>query len=135
MLGFVSVHIPWNAITNLQLWHSYNALLSELVLTSASTLSNICRSEYTQTVDAMKKQWLSRNKDGLVLDGWTSTNKLAITMVIAYYLVRNWVLQKVQQAFDLVDSPFFSYFESSLSITGEGQTYGSTASQTIQISS
>jgi len=48
---------------------------------------------------------------------------------------KNWVLGKVQLAFDVVDSPFFSYFESSLTITGQGSTYGSTANQTFEGSS
>jgi len=93
------------------------------VLLSASTLSNIRRREYTLTVDAIKKQLPSRNKVSLALDGWTSTNKLAITSVIAYYMDRNWALREVQLAFDEVDSPFFFYFESSLRIAGQGSTY------------
>jgi len=135
MLGFVSAHIPWNAISNLELRRSYNALRSELVLPSASTLINICRREYTLTVDAIKKQLSSTNKVSLALDGWTSTNKLAITSVIAYYMDRNWALREVQLAFDEVDSPIFSYFESSLRITGQGSAYGSTCSQTFERSS
>jgi len=135
MLGFVSAHIPWDAVSNLQLRWSYNALRSELVLPSASTLSNICRREYTLTVDAIKKQLPSTNKVSLALDGWTSTNKLAITSVIAYYMDRNWALREVQLAFDEVNSPIFSYFESSLRITGQGLAYGSTPSRTFQGSS
>jgi len=135
MLRFVSAHIPWNAISNLELRRSYNALRSALVLPSASTLSNICRREYTLTVDAIKKQLPSRNKVSLALDGWTSTNKLAITSVIAYYMDRNWALREVQLAFDEVDSPFFSYFECSLRITGQWSAYGSTASWTFEGSS
>jgi len=135
MLGFVTAHIPWNAILNLELRRSYNALRSELVLPSASTLSNICRREYSLTVDAIKKQLLSTNKVSLALDGWTSTNKLAITSVIAYYMDRNWALREVQLAFDEVYSPIFSYFESSLRITGQGSAYGSTSSRTFERSS
>ena len=112
MLGFVSAHIPWNAISNLELRRSYNALRSELVLLSASTLSNICRREYSLTVDAIKKQLPTRNKVSLALDGWTSTNKLAITSGIAYYMDRNWAMREVQLAFDEVNSLFFFYFNS-----------------------
>jgi hypothetical protein len=68
MLGFVSTHIPWNAIPNLELRWSSNALRSELVLLSASTLSNNRWREYTLTVDAIKKQLLSTNKVSLALD-------------------------------------------------------------------
>jgi len=135
MLGFVSAHISWNAISNLELRLSYTALLIELVLPSASTLSKICRREYTLTVDAIKKQLPSRNKVSSALDGWTSKNKFAITLVVAYYLDRNWALGEVQLSFDQVDSPFFSHFESSLRITGQGSAYWSTASWTFEGSS
>jgi len=89
MLGFVSAHIPWNAISNLKLRQSYKAVRDDLVLPSATTLSNICWREYALTVDAIKKQLPIRNKVSLALDGWTSTNKLAITSVIAYYMDRH----------------------------------------------
>jgi len=89
MLGFVWAHIPWNAISNLELRQSYKALRDDLVLPSATTLSNICRREYALTVDAINKQLPLRNKVSLALDGWTSTNKLAITSVIACYMDRN----------------------------------------------
>ena len=112
MLGFVSAHIPWNAISNLELRRSYKALRDDLVLPSAPTLSNICRREYALTVDAIKKQLPLRNKVSLALDGWTSTNKLAITSVIAYYMDRNWALREVQLAFDEVNRLFISRFES-----------------------
>jgi len=83
ILGFVSAHIRWNAISNLQLQRSYKALRNDLVLPSATTLSNICGRESALTVDAIKKQSPSRNKVSLAYDGWTSTNKLAIRLVIA----------------------------------------------------
>jgi hypothetical protein len=82
MLGFVSAHIAWNTISNPEQRQPYNALQSELVLPSANTLSNICRMEYTLTVDAIKKQLPSTNKDSIALDRWTSEYKLAITSVV-----------------------------------------------------
>jgi len=82
------------------------------VLPSATTLSNISRREYALTVDAIKKQLPLRNKVSLALDGWTSTNKLAMTSVIAYYMDRNWALREVQLAFDEVDRLFCSRFDS-----------------------
>jgi len=112
MLGFVSAQIPWNAISNLELRQSYKSLCDDLVLPSAKTLSNICWREYALTVDAIKKQLPIRNKVSLALDGWTSTNKLAITSVSAYYMNRNWALCEVQLAFDQVDRLFGSPFES-----------------------
>jgi hypothetical protein len=135
MLGFVSAHIPWNEITNLELRWSFDALRNDLVLPSASTRSNICRSEYTLPVAAIKKQLLSTNKVSLALDGWTSTIKLAIMSVIAYYMDRNWALRQVQLAFKEVDSPIFSYFERSVRITGQGSAYGSMSSRTFERSS
>ena len=112
MLGFVSAHIPWNAISNLELRRSYKALRNDLVLSSATTLSNICQREYALTVNAIKKQLPIRNKVSLVLDSWISTNKLAITSVIAYYMDRNGALREVQLAFNEVDRLFCSCFES-----------------------
>jgi len=106
MLGFVSAHIPWNAISNLELRRSYKALQDDLVLPSSTTLSNICQREYVLTVDAIKKQLPVQNKVPLALDGWTSTNKLAITSFIAYYMDLNGVLHEVQLAFHGVDRLF-----------------------------
>jgi len=112
MLGFVSAHIPWNAISNLELRRTYKALHDDLVLPAATTLSNICRRECALTVDATKKQRPIQNKVSLALDGWTSTNKLAITSVNAYYMDRNWALREVQLAFNEVDCLFCSCSES-----------------------
>jgi hypothetical protein len=112
MLGSVSAHIPWNAISNLELRRSYKALGNELVLPSATTLSNIFWREYALTVDAIKKQLPIRNKASLALDSWTSTNNLAITSVIAYYIDGNWALREVQLDFDEVNRLFCSCFES-----------------------
>jgi hypothetical protein len=111
-LGFVSAHILWHAISNLELWLWQKVLRDDLVLPSTTTLSNICRREYALTVDAIKKQFPIRNKVSLALDGWTSTNKLAITSVIAYYMDRNWALREVQLAITEVDRLFCSCFES-----------------------
>jgi len=111
MLGFVSAHIPWKAISNLEVRWSYKALRNKLVLPSASTLSNICGREYALTVDAIKKQLTSRNTVSLALDGWTSTNNLGITSLITYCIDRNWALCEVQLAFDGVDRLFISRFE------------------------
>jgi len=95
MLGFVLYHIPWNPISNLELRWSFNALGWKVVLQSGSTLSNICWREYSLTVDAIKKQLPSRNKMSLALDGWTSTNKLGITLVTAYSMDSNLALREV----------------------------------------
>jgi hypothetical protein len=112
MLGFVLAHIPWNVISNLELQRSYKALRDDLVLPSATALRNICRREYALTVDAIIKQLPLRNKVSLVLDGWTSTNNLAITSVIAYYMDQNWALRKVQLAFEELNCLFVSLSES-----------------------
>jgi len=112
MLGFVLALIPWNAISNLELRRSYKALRDDLVLLSATTLRNICWREYGLTVDAIEKQLPLRNKVSLALDKWTSTNILAITSVIAYYMDRNWALREVQLTFDEVYCLFCSRFES-----------------------
>jgi len=50
ILGFVLIHIPWNAISNLQLQRSYEAVRSGLVLPLAMTLSNRNQRDYTLSV-------------------------------------------------------------------------------------
>ena len=100
MLGLVSALIPWNAISNLELRRVYKALRDDRVLPSATTLSNICRREYALTVDAIKKQLPLRNKVSFALDRWTSTNKLAKPLFIAYYIDRNWALREIELTFD-----------------------------------
>ena len=112
MVGFLSAHIPWNAIPNIELQQSYNPLCSELVLPSASTLSNLCGREYSLTVDAIKKQLPSRNRVSIASDGWISTKKLAITSVMVYYMDRKWALGEVLLTFDEVDILFSFYTES-----------------------
>jgi hypothetical protein len=112
MLRFVSANIPSNAISNLELRRLFKALRDDQVLPLATTLTNICRREYALTVDAIKKQLPVRNKVSLALDIWTSTNKFAITSVIASYMDRNWALREVQLTFDEVDRLFCSRFES-----------------------
>ena len=99
-------------MSNLEVRRSYKALRDDLVLPSATTLSNICRREYALTVDAIKKQLPSQNKVSLALDGWTSTNKLVIMSVVAYYINQHWALREVQLAFDEVNRTLFSRFKS-----------------------
>ena len=48
---------------------------------------------------------------------------------------RNWAWREAQLAFDEVDSPFCSYFESSLKIKCQGSTYGSMVGWTYEGSS
>ena len=111
MLELVSAVIPWRAVSNPELRRSYKALRSDLVLLSATTRSHICWREYTLTVDAITKQLPSSNEVCLALDEWTSTNKLTITSVIAYYMDQHWALRKVQVTFNEVDGLFISGFE------------------------
>ena len=65
MLGFVLAHIPWNAISNLELRQSYKTLCDEQVLSSTTTLGNICQREYALTVDAIKNLLLSQDEVSL----------------------------------------------------------------------
>ena len=111
MLGFESAHIPWNAISNLELWWSHRASCDDLGLPSATTLNNICRREYALTVNAIMKKLPPRNNVSLVLDRWTSTNKLALTSVIQYYMDRYWALHEDERTFDEIDHLFFSCLE------------------------
>ena len=41
-------------------------------------------------------------RNSIALDGWTSQNRLAITLVILYYILKNWTLEEVQIAFEEV---------------------------------
>jgi len=132
MLGFVSAHIPWKAISDLELQRSYKALRSNLVLPCAMILSNIFRREYALTVDAIEKQLPLRKEVSLALDGWTSTNKLDMQSVIAHYRNETWVLREVHLAFDEVDRLFCSCSESSLQMIGQGPTYWNNASHTFE---
>jgi len=111
LLGFIWAHSAWNSISNLELQWSYIALRDDLVLPSTKTISKICRREYAMTVDGIPKQFPSRNRVSLPLDGWTSMNKLAIRSVIAYYRDRNWAIREVQLGFYKLDRLFFSAFE------------------------
>jgi hypothetical protein len=113
MFVIVLAHNPLDALSNLERRWSYNALRSKLVLPSASTLSNICRSAYSLTVDAIR-------------------NQFAIMLVIAYYMNRIKAFQEVQLAFDEVDGLFFSYLDCESTIIGQGSTYWSTASHTFE---
>jgi len=99
-------------MSNLELWQWYKALRNNLVLPSATTLSNICRRKYALTMDAIKKPAPSQNKVSLTLNGWTSRNTLAIMSFIAYYRDQNWALHKLQLPFNEVDSLFLSHFKS-----------------------
>jgi hypothetical protein len=74
-------------------------------------------------VDAIKKHLPSQNKVSLALDGSKSTNKLAITSVIAYSMDRNWALHEFQLAVDAVNHLFVSRFESYFRMIAQGPTY------------
>jgi len=100
ILKCLSADIPWNIISNLEQQGSYNLLPSELVVPSASTLSNMCHRECTLTLDAIMKQFPSRNNDSLTVDSWTSTNKLTKMLVLTYHMDWNETLQEVQLGFD-----------------------------------
>jgi hypothetical protein len=112
MLKFVSTHVPWNTISNLELRRSYEVLRDELMRPSTTTLRNISRREYTLTVDAIRTQLQSRNKFSSAFNGRTSTNKLAIMSVITYHMNPNGTLCEVELALDDVDRLIFSDFES-----------------------
>ena len=132
MLDFDSAHTPRNAILNLELQRSYQALHNDLALRSAMTLSNVCQRDYALTMDAIMKQLPSRNIVSLALDGWTSPSKLSPTSVIAYHVDHNWALHEVQLAIDDVDPLFISRFESKSIMIGQGPTYWSKPSDTFE---
>jgi len=63
------------------------------------------------TVDAIREQFPSRYKVSLALDGWTSTNNLTATLVVAYNIDQIWAFGEVQLTFDNVDTVIISGFE------------------------
>jgi hypothetical protein len=73
-------------------------------------------------MDATKKQLPEQNKGSLALDRWTSTNKLGIPSVIAFYMDQIWALREVQLAFNEVDPLFCFYFESYFRMIGQVPT-------------
>jgi hypothetical protein len=83
-------------------------------------------------VDAIKNPQVSRNNDRLGVDRWTLRNNLAISLVIAYDMDRNWALQDVQLAVDKVDRLLFSYFRNEILMIGQEATYWSLTSKTFE---
>ena len=132
MLRSVSAHIPWYAISNFGLGRSYKALRSYLVLPSATTLSNICRSGYALTMDAFRNHLPSRNEVCVALYAWTLTIKLAIMSVITYYMDQNWALREVQLTFDEVDCLLISGLETKFRMIGQGPTSWSKSSHVFE---
>lgn len=82
-------------------------------------------------LEEIEKQFPSRNKVSLALDELTSTDKLAITLVIGYNMHPNWALGEVQQAFDEVDHQILSAFESLLRMRSQRPTHWSKGSCTF----
>jgi len=132
MFVFGSSYTACIAISIIELRQPFNLLYRELVLPSASTLSNFWWTDYTLTVDAIEDYLRSRHTVSLALDGSTSMNKLAITWVIAYYMDRCSALGQVPLSFDKVNHLFCSCFEIYSRIIGQGSTCWSNATHTCQ---
>jgi hypothetical protein len=56
MVGFASAQIPWHDISNVDLWRSNNTLHDNLMLSSATSLRNICHREYALTDSRYTKE-------------------------------------------------------------------------------
>jgi hypothetical protein len=111
MLEFDSAHICSNVISIFESRQSFNALHSDLILPSASTISNICHRECSLTIVAIKKQLPTEHKVSMVLDRWTSTINLAKVSVIGYYSDHNRSIRDIQLAFeDFVSTQFAIFF-------------------------
>lgn len=108
----VSAHIPWDAISNEELRRLYSALRSEFMLKFAVMRSSICWAEFRLSADIFKKHWVTRNEVSLSLDGWTSTNTLAVRLIIPYYMDCKWVSGEVQHTFHEGDRLYMFYFKS-----------------------
>jgi len=103
-----------------------------MILPYASTLSNICWREYSLTMDVIEKQLQWTNKVSLAWDQWASTMKLAIMLVITYYMDQNWTLGEVQLAYDEADGLLYFYSESWWEIIGQQSSYWRTASHELK---
>jgi len=81
----------------------------------------MCWRECMLTVDAIKKQLPSRNKGSVALDRWTSTNKFAIQLVIAYYIDWNWHCERYDShSMRSIDHSFpMSQAHQKLRVTGQ----------------
>ena len=83
-------------------------------------------------MDAIQTQLPSRNQLSLALDGCTSTTKLAITSVIAYYMHHNWALREVQLGSDEVNHLGISGFKSELRMIDHRPTHWRDASRAFE---
>jgi len=102
----------WNPISDRELRRPHKAFRDDFVLPLAMTLGNISLRHYALTVDAITKQYRSRYKVSSAMTQWTSTNKLAITSVLACDMDWKCALREVQLDFDKADHLFPSPVES-----------------------
>lgn len=125
MLRFIAGYIPQNALTNLKQGWSYKALQSELVQPTTATLPNHCQWEYSLTVVTTINQLLFSNTVMLAVEGWTSTNAYATTLVLTSYLDPDWRLSEVHHMFNEVGSLFIFIFQKKLHIICQRSLYWS----------
>lgn len=98
----LSALVPFNVLSNPEFRRTFLAINPNISIPSVSKIRRLLAVEYENTLQAIKNSIPKNQKVSLALDGWTSSNKLAITSVIMYYIAGDWKLTEVQLAFDEV---------------------------------
>lgn len=98
----LSALVPLNVLSNPEFRRTFLALRPGITIPSITKIRRLLAVEYENTLQAIKESIPKNQKVSLALDGWTSSNKLAISSVIMYYIGTNWQLKEVQLAFDEV---------------------------------
>jgi len=102
MVGLISAHIPWNAISNLQLQRAYNILRSEIVLPSATSFTNICHRNSHWEI--RKEKFLP---GGMTPSEWTRSVRAITNTPVADYLAPSAnALRHVAYCAPIAMSPF-----------------------------
>ena len=87
--------ILFNILTNPELHRILFSLKPDVIIPSVSILCRLLAMEYEKTTNEIQDNIPEGQKVGLALNGWISGNKLAISLVIIYYISKNWELREV----------------------------------------
>jgi hypothetical protein len=94
--------MPFNVLNSPEFRRSLLMLRPDISIPSVSKFRRLLKSEYDITVQSIRRAIPKDQKVSLALDGWTSSNKLAVVSVIMYYISPDWSLKEVQLAFEEV---------------------------------
>ena len=102
LIGLLSALVPIHSLFNSEFRRIFTALRPDISIPSVSKIRRLLAVEYDSTIQTIRQSIPEQQKVSLALDGWTSSNKLAITSVIMYYISSDWQLKEVQLAFEEV---------------------------------